>query len=861
MRAEPSAAVPGQPSSSGNLTSDASSKRGQPQASSSSHPERLFYSPNTPASYQPVTGGVYDSEQSTSRDQDSIMPDSCPTAYTLEWGPHMPCTRTPLDVDAVGASRRHATPGSVQVIDQSSVSFIRHAWKCNEDMQSSASAAEAGPSYSQEESSQKLFVIRGTKDEDINRTICSVLDIDPAFLAAHVAGQRYRPRERPWRVGAGKSTTFTASSYVYPQTLTVTLPSSQVPASSRDMGAEGHADGTHTAVVHNSNGNMEQSQDGGEKAPETQAASVTAIEASNTDHISLLAFPRSSKDKTVESPVAMFCRASLWTSARANVLLLDRSPSSTSLEDALFNALDDTGMVDSIEDSDSSSSNGTSAVDTVADSLCNALSGLAYEQWMDFVDTLSSNNRGAKQGWLNKRLFWDMAQYLEQNLATSRVLEKKLLRQKQQWKAHHEQDDTELHSNLESNFSSPDDWRALLSRLERTVALLPLQNYRSPAAVAGTNTARFRAADTSFTVNRTSSGDIDSLTTHGSSEAGVGSKTSDTRRTPAGAINAKRRPSFSQTPEGQNALNRITYMGGILLPFSIIAGVLSMSDPFGPGDRLFWVFWIITLPITGFTLSIIYADDIRKKYIWKPMSHESLQKAINKGEALPAAVAAALARAADKVIDKFSAVETDSDIESEPVLSAVRPAESPDGTGRPARVRVNTNSGPGGPTLYRLSEREQPGITAAVSISRQQPAQSSLAASGPIVSPSGNVEIQTAVAHARARRRLGILGPLRRAWPSSSKPNTDPSAFPDDIEPAIAYDKTAVIEMARPNVDPRIAELFGPPEGINVAAPGCPAILVSEQRKESDPAAWRRQQLGWSGAFQKMSRYLKTRDA
>ncbi|CAK7235288.1 hypothetical protein SCUCBS95973_009219 [Sporothrix curviconia] len=826
-------------------SSHAGSERSHAQAGSSSKHEPLFYSPNTPASYQPVTGGTYDSDQSTSRDQESVLPESCPAAYTLEWGPHLPCTRTPVDIDAVGASRSFDTPGSVEIGDHSRVDAIRRAWKCNKDLQASASAQEAGPSSSSSAQVQKLHVFHDTSDEEVNRIICSVLDIDPAFLAAHTAGQRYRPRERPWRVGAGKSTAFSATSYVYPQTLTVTVPGPRPPAPSRDMATESQTDGAHAgsnpripnASAKNGNGSLAQSQDGGEKAPD---ASSATIELNNRGRAPLNNYPYPSRAKTIDSPVAMLCRASLWTSPRANVIFLDQNPSSTSLEDAFFDALDDVSM----------SNSSTAESETVADFLTSTLTGLAYDQWLDFVDALTSNHRGARQGRLNKKLLWDMAQRLEQNLATSQAHEKQQLSNPQK----------------AANLASPGDWQALLSRLLRTVSLLPLQTQGPSAVGTGKTAAHFRAADTSYTVSRIPSGDIDNLPSRYVPEVEAGSKTSDSHHSSAGAINAKRRPSFSQTPAGQNALNRITYMGGILLPFSIIAGVLSMSDPFGPGDRLFWVFWVITLPITCLTLAIIYADDIRKSYIWKPMNHQSLQEAINKGEAIPAAAAATLAHAAERIINRISAAESDSDIESGTVLSAVRSVDFPGSAGRRARVRVNTDSGPGGPTFYRLSEPSRPETTAAVVPTQAQLGQHS----SPVVPPDGNVQIDRPIMNASMRRRFHILGPLRRAWPTKARPNngelfskpeSDPSSFPDNIEPANPYGETVVIDMARPNVDPGIAEMFGPPDGIDVAAPGCPTILLPQRRRDTDPAAWRRQQLGWIGAIKKMTGYLKTRDA
>jgi hypothetical protein len=68
--------------------------------------------------------------------------------------------------------------------------------------------------------------------------------------------------------------------------------------------------------------------------------------------------------------------------------------------------------------------------------------------------------------------------------------------------------------------------------------------------------------------------------------------------------------------ENSRGLDRISYLGGILLPFTIVPSILSMGDPFGPTGGLFWVFWVVCAPLTVITLLFIYADSIRKATVW-----------------------------------------------------------------------------------------------------------------------------------------------------------------------------------------------------------------------------------------------------
>ncbi|KIH95200.1 hypothetical protein SPBR_03903 [Sporothrix brasiliensis 5110] len=848
-------------------TGPAGRERSQQQTSSSSYSEPLRYGANMPASYEPLFDGAYDSDHEMDGAKDAVPPDTCPAAYILEWGPQQSCVRSPLDIDDAVLSSVSSLSGGVAGESSSRVNFLRHVWQCDHKLPLSPSVAGRMFVGLPASATCRLYVLRDTGDEETNRLLCATFDVDPAFMSAHISGQRYRPRDRPWRGGKGHSATFSACSYVYPQTLTLTVNKPLPTGSPRGSGSNSQLDGpgakpqTPASQAPLDNGLQHQ-----EKNEATAPVAESKAPSQEPRHSSPTYDP---KTEMISNPVVMFCRASLWASPRANVLFLDRNPSSTSLEDALLEALDDTMGPDSAPDQ---SDNGTQLA-TAARTLEDSLSGLVYDQWLDFVDTLSVSNREINPGRINRKLLWGMSQYLEQNLTIARTHEKKVHMAKQhQLQSAQETDKASLENAGPfyydgQQFAGSDDWKELLSRLERIVALLPLQSRNPLVAATGGNMARFTASDTSYTVNRIPSQDTQEVAIHSAPELGLGSSTSTPKGPLPGGINDPSRQPFSRTPEGQEALSRISYMGGILLPFSIIAGVLSMSDPFGPGDRLFWVFWVITLPITCFTLTIIYADDIRKAYIWKPMSHKSLQDAINKGEAVTADAAARLAHAAERVIDKFSS-DGDPEIETDPVASAVRLVDARGSNGRRARVRVTTKSGPGGPTFYRLADVSNPESPPVSPVSAQGPP---LPEPATVRIATANVELSGAIQHARVRRRLGILGPLQQLWPRKSQPNVPASTslhnassarFADDVEPGLPSGDTVVIDVVRPNVDSGTAEMFSRPvSGLNVAAPGCPTILLEQRNDELQPKAWRLQQLGWVGAFKTMVGYQRPRDA
>ncbi|KID74105.1 uncharacterized protein G6M90_00g033710 [Metarhizium brunneum] len=67
--------------------------------------------------------------------------------------------------------------------------------------------------------------------------------------------------------------------------------------------------------------------------------------------------------------------------------------------------------------------------------------------------------------------------------------------------------------------------------------------------------------------------------------------------------------------EDRRALDRLSYMGGVLLPFSIVAGMFSMAGQFAAGGGLFFVYWVLV--VTGVLVAtvLVYADSLRTKKV------------------------------------------------------------------------------------------------------------------------------------------------------------------------------------------------------------------------------------------------------
>ena len=687
------------------------------------------------------------------KEPDDIVPASVPQAYILEWGENTPCTRTELDMGTVAQSvyaGKAVSPGSVSA----TVAAKKAA--------STRAPSRSLPKSHEVASSHRLYVIRDTADEQANSALCSDLDVDPGFFAAHIDGRRYR--RRGWRRrSSDNAPPPNSAAYSFPQVLVLRV-----------------------------NKFAEQE--------ERRRASSASIDGGGRAGL----IPR-------DCPVAVFCRASLWESARTSILLLDNSPSSTTLEDALMNALNDATRKHSA---------------TIAAGMVHSVvAQLVHDQWLDFFDTITTGG-GARQPrriHVNKKMYKDMAWVLEQNLVASRLHDKAARQTRLGLARDASQSDG---SGAPSPAGPPpayetldpvnaDDWRELIARLDRMVALLALQKPKKPVAT--------EPSDTMLPT------DI-----------------------PA--------PSpFSGTPQEQNSLGRVTYMGGILLPFSIIAGIMSMSDPYGPGSSRFWIYWAITIPITCLTLTIIYADDIRNMYVWQQISQESFQEAVRMGEAVPSNAVDAITDAAERTIDKLTSDE-DSDIETEPVVQAFRPAEPQSGRRhRTTHVHIGTGSGSRKPTFYRIAEpidaEEPPSAQQPRRRKKRQvdteikplPAMSRIAVSAPSsihldqgeaeVGDEYNHELRRPLQRARRRRRV-FVNPF--AWIPASRTNAN---------------ETVAIGMDRPSKDARpglaVGRRIG---GRNIAAPERPLIIL-QQGPDGSNRIYRREQLGWAGALKSMVGY------
>ncbi|KAJ4029713.1 hypothetical protein NW758_013272 [Fusarium oxysporum] len=71
-------------------------------------------------------------------------------------------------------------------------------------------------------------------------------------------------------------------------------------------------------------------------------------------------------------------------------------------------------------------------------------------------------------------------------------------------------------------------------------------------------------------------------------------------------------------PKDSNSrsLDRIAYLGGLLLPLTVVSGILSIQSSYGPEGKSFWVFWLASGLSSLLAILIIYADHLRTLDVW-----------------------------------------------------------------------------------------------------------------------------------------------------------------------------------------------------------------------------------------------------
>ncbi|KAK2066074.1 cysteine protease domain-containing protein [Colletotrichum caudatum] len=294
---------------------------------------------------------------------------------------------------------------------------------------------------------------------------------------------------------------------------------------------------------------------------------------------------------TKDGQAIMFCRASLWMSSKADVLFLDRpiwnDPSSqvrkarrplsvtrswqtkidesqmdgTSVWNVLIAEGDELpGLEDSLLRTFRQSS-------VARQSLPDILHEAVHEKWQDFFEALPSCSQpGSLQ---DSSLYWQATASLEQNL-----------------------DSAYVQGSQQSTTcgARQTDWRSLLERLQRRVAISGLGTSTVPQTPGWLRTqpttAALQTRDMHLPEQSSRPNLDDSLHWPDAKEA------------------------------NQRALDRVTYLGAIILPFTVVSAILSMNEEYSPNAPRFWVFWAASVGAAMLCLSIIYLDQLRCLHVY-----------------------------------------------------------------------------------------------------------------------------------------------------------------------------------------------------------------------------------------------------
>ncbi|KAI1506492.1 hypothetical protein F5X99DRAFT_4992 [Biscogniauxia marginata] len=371
-----------------------------------------------------------------------------------------------------------------------------------------------------------VFVIHGLP-VDYVEVLRDLLDIDPYFVEAHVRRRTYRPLGRR----KDKDTIF--AHWDYPELV-------------------------RSSMIRSTTASDDDDDDDSKQI------------------IGVATFP----DIVGNSPVhmisnmgdeALFCRASLWLSPRANILFVDRSscrdPVSSLRKTLQRNGISKTSkpgatltarnpLAREVMGNGEMPSLETLLYENLADScessldLWYLLEDIATRQWFDFFEAVPIDVPISLAETM--AMYWQIQDSLERNLGNR----------------------TPPHSPHGSSAANT-GWEALLARVGRRTQLLGHLN--DMQVLPQTGTAGRRASN----LDSSNQGD-----------------------------------DFYNSEENKRGLDRVAYMGGVLLPLSIVSGILSMGEPFGPGGSMFFVYWAAAVPLTLVTLLIIYADSIRKAEVW-----------------------------------------------------------------------------------------------------------------------------------------------------------------------------------------------------------------------------------------------------
>ncbi|KAK4038688.1 hypothetical protein C8A01DRAFT_17257 [Parachaetomium inaequale] len=259
----------------------------------------------------------------------------------------------------------------------------------------------------------------------------------------------------------------------------------------------------------------------------------------------------------------VFCRAGLWLGQRGSVLFLERDVWGDEAGARMYKARSRSAVGGQVDEEEITASMEDVVLEAVEegwdplDQLPGVIAEVVYHRWLELFDFLEPQPPAPCEG--------------------TAACYQRILR------------------SLELNDEGEDymPWTKLITRMKYRIELLPPLQDKPPAP---SSTALKTTDSTPNTPNQAT--ESQAHTTKSSFSRG----------------GRNRRP--RRTDENQRALDRLSYLGGILIPLPIVSSILSMGGVYGPDGSRFFVFWALAVPLAGLTVLLIYADTIRKAEVW-----------------------------------------------------------------------------------------------------------------------------------------------------------------------------------------------------------------------------------------------------